>query len=81
VTLTETDIASDLEKLSGEFPDWHVWLSSAGAWWAVRLGNVHIPKSPHPDWAMTVTAKTADGLHASLKYQKSISLPALSRLG
>jgi hypothetical protein len=73
--------ASEIEQLSADFPRWHVWLSSAGRLWAVRLGDVHIPKSPDAYWAMTVDADTPYGLRVALKAQEQLSLPVLSAAG
>jgi hypothetical protein len=29
-----------IARIEAEFPGWHVWLSSAGRWWATRTGSV-----------------------------------------
>lgn len=49
-----------------DFPDWHVWRSSIGRWWAVRQGRrarYDDPADPRP---LTVDADDAEGLRAAL---------------
>jgi hypothetical protein len=79
--MTLAGVADELGKLSAEFPGWHVWQSSAGRLWAVGLGDVHIPGSPDPGWAMTVDADTPYGLRIALKAQEMLSLAVLSSAG
>ncbi len=66
--------ASELEKLSADFPGWHVWQSSAGRWWAVRL-NGEWGWHAHPGWGRTVDANMLGEMRAVLIFQERISLP------
>jgi hypothetical protein len=75
-----TGVASELEQLDAEFPAWHVWLSSAGRWWAVRLTHEWGWHAP-PRWRRTVDADTLEEMRAVLTFQESISLPFLPLMG
>lgn len=58
-----------LTDLSGRFPRWHIWISSAGRWWATRRGNAQLAKDAHPGWYMTVDADSPEELEALIKEQ------------
>lgn len=51
-------------------PHWGVWISSAGRYWATRLGNLRLAESVHPRWAMTVDANSPAELEIRIKTQE-----------
>jgi hypothetical protein len=65
--------ASELGKLSADFPGWHVWQSSAGRWWAVRL-NADWGWHAHVRWQRTVDADTLEDMRIVLAFQERIFL-------
>ena len=36
----------EVTAIGQEYPDWHVWRSQAGRWWATRLGHNHPASDP-----------------------------------
>ena len=52
-------------QVERDFPDWHVWISSLGRWWAVRQGpDAHHGRDDRRP--MTLDADDATGLRAEL---------------
>jgi hypothetical protein len=60
----------DLTQLAAGYPDWHIWQSQAGRWWATRMGRVAAwDTHDHPDFAMTIDADSLEQLAKELAYQ------------
>jgi hypothetical protein len=60
----------DLTQLAAGYPDWHIWQSQAGRWWATRVGRaVAWDIHADPDFAMTIDADSLDQLAQELAYQ------------
>ncbi|GIH70875.1 hypothetical protein Mth01_31280 [Sphaerimonospora thailandensis] len=58
-----------LAEIARDFPEWTIWRSDAGRWWATR----HRPLSPSQratGCAMTVDADEPDGLRRQLRDQE-----------
>lgn len=59
-----------LAEIAREFPQWTIWRSDAGRWWATR----HHPLSAgqrHAGCAMTIDADDPDDLREQLRDQES----------
>ena len=56
--------AAEVRQIERDFPGWHVWISSAGRWWATRRGSD--ARWGHDTPPMTVDADDANGLRAEL---------------
>jgi hypothetical protein len=54
-------------EIGREYPGWNPWQSSAGRWWAARVG-----RAPSGG-AMTVDGDTPDQLRAALAEQEGIA--------
>jgi hypothetical protein len=63
-------------ELEARFPGWHVWLSSAGRWWATRTGPVTGRDSFGAGRAMTVDADDMEALRAQLARQSRLDQAA-----
>lgn len=64
-----------LAEIAREFPDWTIWRSDAGRWWATR----HHPLTAEQrdaGYAMTVDADDPEGLRAQLRHQEGRAAPA-----
>lgn len=70
-------VRSPMAILQADYPGWRAWLSSAGRWWAVRLGSepVQVPDG----WAKTVDGDNEAKLRAALDAQER--LPGGSKAG
>jgi hypothetical protein len=65
----------DLTQLAAAYPDWHIWRSQAGRWWATRVGRVAAwDTHGDPDFAMTIDADSLDQLAQELAYQANTTL-------
>jgi hypothetical protein len=69
---TERDHA-DLTRVSSSYPEWHIWRSQAGRWWATRIGREAWDSHKDPDFAMTVDGDTLEDLGVELASQTQIS--------
>ncbi|WP_169951369.1 hypothetical protein [Microbispora sp. H11081] len=61
-----------LAEIAREFPEWTIWRSDAGRWWATR----HHPLTSAQraaGCAMTIDADEAEGLRALLREQEAHS--------
>jgi hypothetical protein len=58
-----------LTEARARHPDWGVWISGAGRYWATRRGNVQLSENIHPGWAMTVDANSLAELEIRIKEQ------------
>lgn len=56
-------------------PQWGIWISSAGRYWATRQGNTRLNKCGHPGWAMTVDADSLPELETRIEAQKQYERP------
>ena len=57
---------AEAARMERNFPGWHVWLSSLGRWWAVRMGpGASYGRGDH--WPMTLDADDAEGLRDLLE--------------
>jgi hypothetical protein len=54
--------------LEDEFPDWTVWRSDSGRWYATRSGSL-TDRQLLSGLAMTVAAETPEGLRVLLREQ------------
>jgi hypothetical protein len=70
--LTERDHA-DLARIISSYPEWRIWRSQAGRWWATRIGRKAWDSREDPDFAMTVDGDTLEDLDAELAAQSQIS--------
>jgi hypothetical protein len=65
----------DLTQLAAGYPDWHIWQSQAGRWWATRVGRVAAwDTHDDPDFAMTIDADSLEQLAKELEYQTNTLL-------
>jgi hypothetical protein len=55
-----------MDAIERDFPDWHIWHSSIGRWWAVRQGRRARHDDPADLRPLTVDADDADSLRAAL---------------
>ena len=55
-----------MDAIERDFPDWHVWHSSIGRWWAVRQGRRARHDDPADRRPLTVDADDAGSLRAAL---------------
>jgi hypothetical protein len=62
------DFAIIKAAIEGDFPDWMVWRSDAGRWYATRAGNL-TDQQLLSGYAMTVAADNADSLRGLLSEQ------------
>lgn len=69
---TERDQA-DLTRLGSSYPEWNIWRSQAGRWWATRIGGEAWDCHKDPDFAMTVDGDTLEDLGVELASQTQIS--------
>ncbi len=69
---TERDQA-DLTRLISRYPEWSIWQSQAGRWWATRIGREAWDGHKDPDFAMTVDGDTLEDLGVELASQTQIS--------
>ena len=60
------DRAVGARQIERDFPGWHVWVSSAGRWWATRVGRSAWWGRETPP--MTVDADDAAGLRDELAH-------------
>jgi hypothetical protein len=60
----------EVTEIGRDYPDWHVWRSQAGRWWATRLGHGHPASDRDQEFAMTVDADTVGELREALAYQR-----------
>jgi hypothetical protein len=51
-------------------PHWGVLISSAGRYWATRLGNLRLAESARTGWAMTVDANSPAELEIRIRTQE-----------
>jgi hypothetical protein len=61
-----------LAEIAREFPDWTIWRSDAGRWWATR----HHPLTAAQrdvGYAMTIDADDPEGLREQLRKQQDRS--------
>lgn len=76
ITLHSTsamECSAQQAQLSQEFPDWHIWISRGGRWWATRRGNARLSRHHDSRWSMTVDADTPDELRKTVQLQQGIS--------
>jgi hypothetical protein len=59
-----------LAEARARHPNWGVWISSAGRYWATRRGNLRLTENVHPGWAMTVDADSLAELETRIKEQE-----------
>lgn len=58
----------DIIAVHASLPDWNIWRSNEGRWWATRRSP--LPPSQRPDaYALTVTADTSRLLVAKIRRQ------------
>lgn len=62
----------DRARLAREFPNWHIWNSRGGRWWATRRGNEQLSRDHDPAWSMTVDADTPEELGISIQAQQEM---------
>jgi hypothetical protein len=62
----------ELDKLADEFPDWGIWRSAKGHWWATRRGNIPPRRDRPPEWAMTIDADSPDELRLGIETQAAL---------
>jgi hypothetical protein len=62
-----------LDEARARHPDWGVWISSAGRYWATRRGNVQIAEQSPPGWAMTIDADSLAELDEGIEGQRALS--------
>ena len=63
-----------LTEAQARNPQWGVWISSAGRFWATRHGNIRLAESVHPGWAMTVDADSLAELEKRIKEQEEYGI-------
>jgi hypothetical protein len=69
--MTQTEPTSvEVTAIGRDYPDWHVWRSQAGRWWATRLGHNQPASHRDPEFAMTVDADTVGELREALAHQR-----------
>jgi hypothetical protein len=61
-------------------PDWGIWISNSGRYWATRRGNILLTEDAHPDWDMTVDADSLEELERQIKVQNGYDKPPVPRL-
>ncbi|WP_283139812.1 hypothetical protein [Rhizohabitans arisaemae] len=69
-----------LTEIAHDYPDWTIWRSDAGRWWATR----HRPLTPaerEAGCAMTIDADDSDGLAERLAVQRERSASTLPPTG
>ena len=59
-----------MTAIGRDYPEWHVWRSQAGRWWATRLGHIYPTSERDPEFAMTVDADTVGELRDALAVQR-----------
>jgi hypothetical protein len=64
-----------LAQALARHPQWGVWISSAGRYWATRLGDLRLTDSTRPGWAMTVDANSLAELDTRIKTQEEGGQP------
>ncbi|GII95712.1 hypothetical protein [Sinosporangium siamense] len=64
--------SAQLEQLRRQWPDWFIWNSDAGNWYATRRGAVS-GSQPFDGYANTVDADTAAILIGKLQRQAQLS--------
>lgn len=62
-----------LNEARARHPDWGVWISNAGRYWATRRGNVQITEHSPPGWAMTIDADSLAELEEGIVWQRALS--------
>jgi hypothetical protein len=60
---------SALAQARARHPQWGIWISSAGRYWATRMGHARLAERMHPGWAMTVDADSLPELGTRIKAQ------------
>ena len=63
------DFASIKAEIEAEFPEWTVWRSDAGRWYATRAGRL-TDQQLSSGHAMTVAGDSADALRGLLGEQR-----------
>jgi len=76
VKAAELERARDgaLTEAQARNPDWGVWISSAGRYWASRRGNIRHAERVSPRWAMTVDADSLAELEKRIKEQEGYGI-------
>jgi hypothetical protein len=64
--------AEDRARLARKFPNWNIWNSRGGRWWATRRGNARLSRDHDPAWSMTVDADTPEELGISIQSQQEM---------
>ena len=59
-----------LAEARARHPRWGVWISSAGRYWATRMGHARLTERVHPGWAMTVDADSLAELETRIEAQR-----------
>ncbi|GII87667.1 hypothetical protein Ssi03_56570 [Sphaerisporangium siamense] len=63
-----------LAEIAREFPDWTIWRSDAGRWWATRH-RLLTEEERDAGCAMTIDADDAEGLRERLLEQQERGAP------
>ncbi|RCG28897.1 hypothetical protein DQ384_21220 [Sphaerisporangium album] len=64
-----------LAEIAREFPDWTIWRSDAGRWWATRH-RLLTEEEREAGSAMTIDADDSEGLRERLLEQQELLPPA-----